>query len=279
MLDRLILAALSCLVLQACSQAHDLPDEDAPRRIISLDYCADQYVLKFADRSHILALSPDAEKSFSFMRDAANGLRQVRPRAADVLSLEPDLVVRSYGGGPNVTAFLERAGVPVVQVGFPQTIAEVRAEVVRIGSELGASDKATETAKEMDRRLAALANAKTPTSEALYMTPYGFTTGEGTLTHELITTAGLLNFQDRPGWNPLPLERLAYERPDLVAAAYFESGINREDNWSAARHPIARAQMRDLPVISIQGAWMACGGWFQLEAVDALAKAAKSDRR
>ncbi|MEL6529510.1 MAG: ABC transporter substrate-binding protein [Pseudomonadota bacterium] len=251
--------------------------EETPRRIISLDYCADQYVLKFADRDHILALSPDAEKHFSFMRNAAVGLQKVRPRTADVLALEPDLVVRSYGGGPNVTTFLERAGVPVVQIGFPGSIAEVRSEVVRLGTELGAPEKAKSTADEMDRRLAAVASGKTPSKEALYMTPYGFTTGEGTLTNELITTAGLLNFQDRPGWNPLPLERLAYERPDLVAAAYFEGKTNHEDNWSAARHPVARAQMRDLPVVPLQGAWMACGGWFQLEAVEALAKAAQAD--
>ncbi|PZU18112.1 MAG: iron ABC transporter substrate-binding protein, partial [Citromicrobium sp.] len=55
---RAILSALVCLSLCACSQVPER-GTDAPRRIVSLDYCADQYVLKFADREDILALSPD----------------------------------------------------------------------------------------------------------------------------------------------------------------------------------------------------------------------------
>ena len=95
---RTILAALACLLLSACSQVAER-GADAPRRIVSLDYCADQYVLKFADREDILALSPDAGKRFSYMRAAAEGIPTVRPRTADVLALQPDLVVRTYGGG------------------------------------------------------------------------------------------------------------------------------------------------------------------------------------
>ena len=56
-----------------------------PMRIVSLDYCADQYVLKFADPDRILALSPDVGKGFSFMRNAAADIPTVRPIAEDVL--------------------------------------------------------------------------------------------------------------------------------------------------------------------------------------------------
>ena len=110
------------------------------------------------------------------------------------------------------------------------------------------------------------------------MTPAGVTTGEGTLVHELFVAAGLENFLDRPGWNPLPLERLAYERPDLIAAAFFESATNHVDNWSAARHPVAQAQLRELPVVPLEGAWTACGGWFLLDAVEALATSGENTR-
>ena len=37
------------------------------QRVISLDYCADQYVLKFVDPENIVALSPDAEEPFSYL--------------------------------------------------------------------------------------------------------------------------------------------------------------------------------------------------------------------
>jgi iron complex transport system substrate-binding protein len=268
---RTILAALACLLLSACSQVAER-GADAPRRIVSLDYCADQYVLKFADREDILALSPDAGKRFSYMRAAAEGIPTVRPRTADVLALQPDLVVRTYGGGHDIADFMKEPGVPVVQIGFPQSIAEVRDEMLRVGTELGKPDEAEKLVADMDRRLKALAERSGPQREVLYMTPAGVTAGEGTLVHELFVAAGLENFQDRPGWNPLPLERLAYERPDLIAAAFFESQTNHVDNWSAARHPVARAQLLELPVVPLEGAWTSCGGWFLIDAVEALAE-------
>lgn len=276
-MGRTILALLALLAVAACA-GEPVSGHGAPRRIVSLDYCADQYVLRFADRDAILALSPEATRRYSYMRGEARGLPQVRPRTADVLALHPDLVVRSYGGGPGVADFMERAGVPVVQIGFPQTIGEVRDEVLRVGGELGSPGTAASVAAQMDRRLATLAKHRGQLIETLYMTPAGVTAGEGTLVDELLRAAGLANFQDRPGWNQLPLERLAYDRPDLVAAAFYESATNHVDSWSAARHPIARAQLRDRPVVPLEGAWTSCGGWFLLDAVEALAQAGRDQR-
>ena len=115
---------LLALALSACGQVEGAAPErpDHPLRIVSLDYCADQYVLKFADREQILAISPDAVKDFSYMREAAEGVPTVRPVAEDVLILKPDLVVRAYGGGPNAEAFFERAGVPVLTVGWTSNV-------------------------------------------------------------------------------------------------------------------------------------------------------------
>jgi len=275
-----IFAGALSLSLLACSGGEERAPSASqgsgkPQRIVSLDYCADQYVLRFADRADILALSIDADKRFSYLREEAKGLRKVRPRAADVLALEPDLIVRSYGGGPNVAGFMGRAGVPVVQIGFPHNIDEVRGEVLRIGKELGESEEAREVVESLDRRLAVLTERGSDAPKALYMTPGGVTAGEGTLIHELMVAAGLANFHAQPGWSPIPLERLAYERPELVVAAFFESQRNDINNWSAIRHPVAEAQMRELPVASLDGAWTACGGWFLIDAVEAMSQAAR----
>jgi iron complex transport system substrate-binding protein len=273
------LAALAVLVLTGCASASERSAirDETPQRIVSLDYCADQYVLRFADRDAILALSPYAGERFSYMRAEAEGLPMVRPRTADILALQPDLVVRSFGGGADVVPFLEELGVPVVQIGFPQTIAEVREEVLRVGGALGAGGEAQRVAADMDRRLAALPEPPGKARTALYMTPGGMTSGEGTLVHEILRTAGLANFQDRPGWNTLPLERLAYEHPDVVAAAFYEGAESQGDSWSAARHPVARAQLENRPVVPLEGAWTSCGGWFLIDAIEALSHAARGD--
>ncbi len=274
-----LLSVLVSVMAGACSARPAQPAAQpgqAPRRIVSLDYCADQYVLRFARREDILALSPDAGKSFSYLRASAAGLRQVRPRTADVIALRPDLVVRSYGGGPGIEGALGRAGVPVLQVGYPDTLAAIRAEAVRMGAALGAPEQGQSVAADMDRRLAALAARPATRRTALYTTPGGVTTGPGTLVHDMLVAAGLTNFQTRPGWNPLPLERLAYQRPDVVAASFVGADADYVDGWNAARHPVVTRQLAPVSVVAVDGAWTACGGWFVVDAVEALARAGKA---
>ena len=265
------IAAASCaLAVSACNAPAPDTASGAPR-IVSLDYCADQYVLRFAPRADILALSPDAGKSFSYLRDEAAGLPTVRARTADILLLRPDVVVRSYGGGPNVTAFLERAGIRVVQLGYPETLADLRAETLRVGAELGAAEEARAVTAEMDRRLAALPPTGDSRRRALYLTAGGASAGPGTLMHEALTAAGLTNQRTRAGWGTISLEELALAQPDLlVGAFYHESDMN---HWSAAHHPVARAALERLPSIQLDSAVVSCGGWFLLDAIEAMAKA------
>lgn len=243
---------------------------DRPVRIVSLDFCADQYVLKLVDRDRILAVSPDADADFSYMRESATGLKTVRPVAEDALVLKPDLVVRSYGGGPNAAHFFERAGVPVLNVGWANDLESVKRVILEMADGLGESERGRHVVSEMNARLLALQETEPET--ALYMTPAGVTTGSGSLVHEMLLAANLENFQTEPGWRSIPLERLAYEQPDLVVTAFFDSKTNHPNAWSAMAHPIARAQLRDRPTVSLNGAWTACGGWFLMDAIEALAQ-------
>ena len=259
----------------------DAPDtalgqsNDQPSRIVSLDFCADQYVLKLADREKILALSPDATERFSYMRKEARGLRQVRARAEDVLILKPDLVVRTYGGGPNVEAFFARSGIPVLTLGWTGDLDDVKTVIQDTADMLGETERGASVVRDIDERLAALPRREnTPT--VLYMTPAGATTGPGSLVDEALSVAGLENFQKKPGWRSLPLERLAYEQPDLVAASFFERQKSYSRNsWSATRHPVARHQIENRTTVSLDGAWTACSGWFLMDAIEALADGAK----
>lgn len=239
-------------------------------RVVSLDVCADQYVMKLLDPAQILAVSPDATSDFSYLRERARGLRQVRPVAEDVLVLKPDLIVRAYGGGPGAAEFFRRAGIPVLSVGWANSVAEVVNTIERLAEGLGVPERGEGIVLNLRARLAQLPTARDRRS-ALYMTPAGVTTGPGSLIHEILVTAGLENYEKQPGWHPLPLERLAYTRPDMVAAAFFDSRTNHPDGWSPMRHPVARSQMSGRPTVSIPGAWTACAGWYLMDAVEALA--------
>ena len=247
--------------------------------MVSLDYCSDQYVLEFVERERIVGLSPDSEARFSYLRERARGLPQVRPNAEEVLARRPDLVVRSYGGGPGTAAFYRRAGVRVVQLGFADDLAGVREVLLRAASDLGVPARGEALAAEFDARLAAVAAwvedrrtaAARPT--ALYLTPGGVSAGSGTLVHELLAAAGYDNFLTEPGFREIPLERLARERPDRLVPAFYDAPEAHAGHWSAARHPLVRSLFAEGPTTALSGAWTACGGWFLLDAVEALAAA------
>lgn len=272
MLQRAGILALACLV--ACSEpATPVNEGEVPARIVSLDVCADQFVLKFAPRESILALSPDAAKDFSYMAEAAIGLPVVRPVAEDVIALRPDLIVRSYGGGPNAAAFFDRAGIPVIEIGWAGDLDAVMAETERVAAELGAEEEGRRVTAEARARLSRIATRDGET--ALYVTPSGVTTGPGSLIHELLLAAGLSNFETTSGWRSIPLERLAYASPDVIAGAFFGSSIASFDAWSATKHPVARARMSQRETIALNGAWTACGGWYVVDAVEALSQSVR----
>ncbi|HWK36304.1 ABC transporter substrate-binding protein [Sphingomonas sp.] len=269
-----VFAILVSLTLAGCASARPaVVAPERPVRVVSLDYCADQYVLRLVPRARILAVSPDADADFSYMRAAAKGVRQVRPTAEDVLLLKPDLVVRSYGGGANAGAMFARAGVPVVQLGYADDLAGVRRVLTETADALGEHARGAAMARAFDARLAAV-KRDGARRNALYVTPGGVTAGPDTMIDAMFHAAGLTNFQTAPGWGTIPLERLAYATPDVIATAFQDTRWRRPDPWSAAGHPLVR-RLSGRPTAALSGASTACGAWFVLDAVEAMARVAR----
>ncbi|MBI1393773.1 MAG: ABC transporter substrate-binding protein [Alphaproteobacteria bacterium] len=284
-------AAVAILLVAAALAACDRPagvtaQSDGPRqrlpqrpaqRIVSIDFCADQFLLRLVERDRILAVSPDADAKFSYMREAAQGLRKVRPNAEDVLALKPDLIVRSYGGGPRATAFFERAGTPVLNVGWAPDVASTLRVTMDVAAGLGATTAGEAVVDETQARLDAiddaLASEDPERRKILYLTTGGVTTGPGSLIHDIIARSGHANYMRTPGWRSIPLEDLAGSPPDAVAAGFFDTPDLHLSAWSAARHPIARRLVDEVPTVRLDGAWTACGGWFVIDAIEALAGA------
>ena len=263
-----IIATIAALCASLCAPAL------AANRVVSLDYCADQYVLKFVPRANIVALSPDATRPFSFMRAEAAGLPSVKPIAEDLLLTRPDTVVRSYGGGAGINQFLTRFDIDVVDIGYAMNLADIQHTILETSAALGQAQKGKTVVRDMAAQLARIA-AKRPSNnnlKALYMTPTGYTAGPGTIIDELMLTAGLANFHAQPGWHPLPLERLIYAAPEVTVQALFDTVTNYASAWSAMSHPVAERARTIAIAVPIQGAWTSCGGWFVTKAVAAMSE-------
>jgi iron complex transport system substrate-binding protein len=265
----LVLALLVASCGAAASPPRPAPTAPkVPERIVSLDYCADQFVLGLADRDQIAALSPHAEDDYAYFREAAAGLPQVAPNLEEVLALKPDLVVRTYGGGLAMGDQLHRLGVPVLELGFAETFEGIAQTTAAAGAALGQPARGEALAADLRRRLA------TPSApsdlSALYVTPGGATAGQGTLIDQVFAAAGYRNAVAGPGWPDLPLEAIAADPPDVVVTAFYGSAFGGLNTWSEAQHPLITNLLRTRPVIALDAAQVSCGGWFVADAADAL---------
>lgn len=231
-----------------------------PQRIVSLDYCADQYVLGLADRSQVAALSREAQAEYSSHAARADGLAQARPQAEEILALRPDLVVRSWGGDPRALAAFERLGIAVHQIGYVADFDDVRRETRAAASAFGQERQAEDLLAGMEQSLERAASASGAT--ALYVTPGAVTAGQGTFIHALLAAAGLRNAAgERSGWVSLPLEEVATRTPDIFVTGFANSGTDRVDRWSASRHPVMRRALASRPVLALDTGVIACTTW------------------
>lgn len=237
--------------------------------VVSLDYCADQFVLGLADREQILALSKDSERPFSYLRDQAGGIPKVRASAEDVIALQPDIVIRSWGGDGRALAFYKRFGIETVQIGYAGTVegtAEITREVARA---LGQVERGKSLVVSMPP-------AADPSGrQVLYLTASGYTAGRGTMVDSIMRRAGLENAIDASGWQPLPLEQLVLAPPEFALTAFFRFDDDRTDHWSLTRHPVMQRILKQARTIPLTESRLTCPAWFVADEASDVADAAK----
>jgi len=260
----------AAIVFACASAAHA-----EPRRIVSLDYCADQFVLALADREQITALSIGSLRDDSYFRDRARGIRQTRGTLEEVLALRPDLVVRNWGGPWDAAQVYGRFGVPVLQVGDAPDFASARADLLAAAQTLGHTGRGAALARDLDARLASLSAHRT-NAPVMYLTGGGAVAGRGTMLDAVINAAGGRNVRVEEGWQVLPLERMVQTPPALIALGFFDTSRDRVNAWSPSRHPALRRALADTPTVTLPTASIACQAWYAIDAAEAIASALRA---
>src|SRR5665213_1490217 len=134
-----VVASLVALILSMHSAAC------APRKIVSTFLCTDEYVFRMVPRDRIAALSfeaTDRHPVVSTIADEAKGIPIIRPSAETVLNFKPDLVVMYGGTIPQLHAQLAKIGIPVLDVPWANSLADVRSVTKMLGEKLNARDRA-----------------------------------------------------------------------------------------------------------------------------------------
>lgn len=262
--------ALACLVASAAAGA----EPARPQRIVSINQCADEVLLRLAPPERIASVT-------WLSRDANNS--NVAPLAArvpvnfglaeEVMGYRPDLVLSGAFSSQTAVSILKRLGTPVVEFDAPRSLEDVRAQIRRLAAAIGEVSRGEAMVREMDAGLTALAaRAQGPRLRTVVMQPNGFTVDRGSLVEEIMNLAGLDNLGSRidgGSYLAIPLEAVALQRADVMilnGEVYDAPSLATE----ALNHPVIAALGRRLKVISLPPKLWTCGGPNLVDAVRSL---------
>ena len=278
-MPRLVL--LSAILLIGTARA----DETVPRRVISLDYCADAHLVAVADSRQIAALSAEADAPYAWTAGRYRQIPRLPRRAEAILRLRPDLAVTTAGAS-DLARLLEKIGVPVLRLGYLEQIPDSLDALHRLGARLGRQDQARQVIQRTRERLAALAGRSAHQAFhplALYLTPSGVTTGGGTYLDRLMELAGLDNVLAQrgiKGWYRLRLEdfpRLG--NVEVVVESFFAVRRGHRESWRVSAHPLARRWLAARRIVTVPARLWGCAGFFAVAAAEHIAAALRSGAR
>ncbi len=245
------------------------PRAAAPRRIVSLNLCADQYLLALADRSQIAGLTRNAlNKEMSAAADQARGLPILKGAAEEILAINPDLVIGALSRGSSVMSALAREHYRLLDLKLANSYADIAVQIREVAKAIGHPERGEALIASMDRELAAIPR-RPRAGVAAYYQRRGFLTGTGTLIDDLMTRVGLINLAGKlgkPSLSQLSLEELMAAKPDyLIVEGGSEQVVDQ--GTEMLQHPLLRAIKR----LRLPQAWTVCGGPAYVDAARSLA--------
>jgi iron complex transport system substrate-binding protein len=247
----------------------------AAQRVMSLDQCADQYVMALSPRKAIVGVSMRAGDPDAYLHAQAAGLPRRRASAESILAAQPNVVVRYWGGDALMSRILARRGVTVVDLTDQGGFDGVRQNIRAVASALGARARGEALVADMDGKLAASVGAWHG-APGMYLTPAGFSTGPGTLIDAMLRGAGLDNRTTAPGYVQASMERLVIDQPVGLVLGFFDAYGLSQQLWAPGRRTFVRDLTARRQIASLPGAVLDCPAWFAADGVQAISRAKRA---
>ncbi len=278
--DRIRTLAASAITAGAVLAFGVLPAlADAPQRVVSINLCTDQLAMLLAGEGQLASVSRIAlDPRVSPMVEEAAGYLINSGRAEEVHELAPDLVVAGVYSSRETVGLLRRLGIEVVEFDIVHSLDDVRTRMLEMGAALGREEAAGEMVARFDADLAQLRDGQegAPGPDAPRAALYsanGYTSGDDTLSGEILAAAGLRNAPGEAGYGfgKLPLEMLAMLQPDLIITASRYPRSSRAEE--IMDHPVVVALRGQAAKAAISDQDWVCATPFVLRAVSDMAAA------
>jgi iron complex transport system substrate-binding protein len=242
-----------------------------PHRIVSLNMCSDELVLRLADPANVASvtwLSRNAR--YSNVADLADTVPINHGSAEEVLASRPDTIIAGKHTTRVTVAMLRQAGLAVTDLDVPHNVAEIREEIARVAAQVGKPERGQRLIDDMDLQLAALPLPATGRHlKALVYNPNGFAVGHGTLVDEILTRAGLDNVAADLGiesYGRIPLETVVLGGVDLLILG-IDEGQPPALATEMLHHPILEELKDRVHIVNLPSRLWTCGGPRVIEAI------------
>jgi iron complex transport system substrate-binding protein len=280
---RRVTTTVAISVLSAASlHAGETPPKSpsTPTRIVSLNMCTDELVLRLADRSRVASVTwLSRDPKASNVADMASSVPVNHGLAEEIIPLDPDLVIAGTFTTRTAVALLKQTQSRFVEFGVPKNLAEVEKQITDMARLLDEPARGQLLVDDMNRRMAALGAislAKRPT--AMVFNPNGFTVGAGTLVDDIMTRAGLENVaahMDLGNYTQIPLEILVRSAVDVLIVSASRDGPPSLAT-EMLKHPVLSELGSHTRVVVLPSRLWSCGGPEVVEAISRLRTAADS---
>ncbi|MBE8220653.1 MAG: ABC transporter substrate-binding protein [Alphaproteobacteria bacterium] len=205
-------------------------------RIVSLNMCADPYLMAFADPTQILAITHlSRDPSLSAFHEIAQHLPITDGRIESILRLAPDIVITSPYSDPLRQDILKAHNISVIPLFASQRYEQARREIIKLGTAIGRDTAAKKYLAQLDAALDA-AKAKHQNHKynvrLLYLQRRGITAGAGHILDDIITKAGAKNAaydKTRKSLSHIRLEHIFTLKPDFLLLGTDKTGGRGND--------------------------------------------------
>lgn len=263
----LLLAALT--VATGAPASGDTRRPPRPTRIVSLNLCADQYLLALADPGQIAGLTRFARDSaMSAGAEKARAMPILGGSAEEVLAVEPDLIVGMPARRSEMMGALAGRHYNMVNLPAAKSYADILDRIRTVAKAVGHPDRGEALIARMNAELAALPHPHNA-GVAAYYQRRGYLTGTGTLIDDLLTRAGLTNLAGKlgkPALSQLSIEDLVAAQPDYILLESASEHVV-DQGTEMLQHPALRGIKR----LRLPQAWTVCGGPAYVRAARSLA--------
>lgn len=272
-----IVASLLSIQVAVANDAAATPEQTNQTsrlpRVASINLCADQLLLEFADPAQILSLTNLSHNpSASIHVDKAIHYPVNTGIVEEILPLQPDLVLAGTFTSSYTLKLLRATGLRVEIIPIANSMSELMAALEQAAGWIQQEAKAKPVIAAMRKRLASLPAPLEPLPRAAIYDPRGYTVGRSSLRGEMLELAGWHNVAADKGiqsYGTLSLETVLKLDPDVLVESPYSAGT-----WSRAQalnsHPALRLRGLKADVITIPSSHTICGGAWSMDVIGKL---------